>query len=84
MIYELTKQMEGHTICALADAAAWPIQGLLRWFRPEIEERMRAYQEKNGPVLTGGRHYRDMDPELAFPANMGSPLAPKGLESASS
>ncbi len=26
MIQELTKQMEGHTICALADAAAWPIR----------------------------------------------------------
>ncbi|KAJ1032238.1 hypothetical protein NDA18_001732 [Ustilago nuda] len=79
MIYELTKQMEGHTICALADAAAWPIQGLLRWFRPEIEERMRLYQEKNGPVLVGGRRLKDMDPQYAFPANMGTPVSPKAL-----
>ena len=40
MLYELTKQIEGHTICALGDAAAWPIQGLIRHFRPEIEKRI--------------------------------------------
>lgn len=39
-IYEVSKQMEGHTICALADAAAWPIQGLIRHFRHEMEERI--------------------------------------------
>lgn len=41
-LLEVTKQIEGHTICALGDAAAWPIQGLIRHFRPEIEERIRA------------------------------------------
>jgi len=40
MLYDVTKQVEGHTICALGDAAAWPIQGLLRHFRPEIERRI--------------------------------------------
>ena len=40
MLQEVTKQIEGHTICALGDAAAWPIQGLLRHFRPEIERRI--------------------------------------------
>ena len=39
-LYEVTKQIEGHTICALGDAAAWPIQGLIRHFRPEIERRI--------------------------------------------
>jgi NADH-quinone oxidoreductase subunit F len=34
--------VEGHTICALGDAAAWPIQGLIRNFRDEIEDRIRA------------------------------------------
>ena len=34
MLFEVTKQIEGHTICALGDAAAWPIQGLIRNFRP--------------------------------------------------
>ncbi len=40
LLEEVTKQVEGHTICALGDAAAWPIQGLLRHFRPEIEHRI--------------------------------------------
>ena len=35
------KQVEGHTICALGDAAAWPIQGLIKHFRPEMERRIR-------------------------------------------
>src|SRR6201994_3038691 len=42
MMQELTKQVEGHTICALGEAFAWPIQGLIRHFRPELEERIRA------------------------------------------
>ncbi|XP_052838168.1 NADH dehydrogenase [ubiquinone] flavoprotein 1, mitochondrial [Drosophila gunungcola] len=41
MLWELTKQIEGHTICALGDGAAWPPQGLIRHFRPLIEERIR-------------------------------------------
>lgn len=41
MLWEITKQIEGHTICALGDGAAWPPQGLIRHFRPLIEERMR-------------------------------------------
>nr|WP_221240405.1 NADH-quinone oxidoreductase subunit NuoF [Sphingobium boeckii] len=45
MLYDVTKQVEGHTICALGDAAAWPIQGLIKHFRPEIERRIN---ETNG------------------------------------
>jgi NADH-quinone oxidoreductase subunit F len=48
MLWDVTKQVEGHTICALGDAAAWPIQGLIRHFRPEIERRII---EKQGAVL---------------------------------
>ncbi|MGI4752219.1 MAG: NADH-quinone oxidoreductase subunit NuoF [Janthinobacterium lividum] len=40
-LLEITKEIEGHTICALGDAAAWPIQGLIKHFRSEIEERMQ-------------------------------------------
>jgi NADH-quinone oxidoreductase subunit F len=40
MLLDVTKQVEGHTICALGDAAAWPIQGLIRHFRDEIEDRI--------------------------------------------
>ena len=42
MLLDVTKQVEGHTICALGDAAAWPIQGLIRNFREEIEDRIKA------------------------------------------
>jgi NADH-quinone oxidoreductase subunit F len=41
-LLDVTKQVEGHTICALGDAAAWPIQGLIRHFRDEIEERIKS------------------------------------------
>jgi NADH dehydrogenase (ubiquinone) flavoprotein 1 len=40
MLQEITKQIEGHTICALGDASAWPIQGLLKNFSSEIRERI--------------------------------------------
>lgn len=39
-LYALTKQIEGHTICALGDAAAWPVQGLIKHFRHELEARL--------------------------------------------
>lgn len=41
-LLDVTKQVEGHTICALGDAAAWPIQGLMRHFRHEVEARIAA------------------------------------------
>ncbi|WP_421791504.1 NADH-quinone oxidoreductase subunit NuoF [Hyphobacterium sp.] len=43
-LLDVAGQVEGHTICALGDAAAWPVQGLIRHFRPEIEERINAYR----------------------------------------
>jgi NADH-quinone oxidoreductase subunit F len=48
MLWDVTKQVEGHTICALGDAAAWPIQGLIRNFREEIEDRIKA--QKSGKI----------------------------------
>jgi NADH-quinone oxidoreductase subunit F len=42
MLEAVTRQIEGHTICALGDAAAWPVQGLIRHFRPELEARILA------------------------------------------
>ncbi len=50
LLYEVTKQVEGHTICALGDAAAWPIQGLIRHFRDEIERRIDDYQRRTSAV----------------------------------
>ena len=51
MLIDVTKQVEGHTICALGDAAAWPIQGLIRHFRPELERRIA---ERAGREHAGG------------------------------
>lgn len=48
MLWELTKQIELHTICALADGAAWPVQGLIRHFRPEIEARLKDQKQVAG------------------------------------
>ncbi|WP_066663188.1 MULTISPECIES: NADH-quinone oxidoreductase subunit NuoF [unclassified Sphingomonas] len=48
-LFNVTKQVEGHTICALGDAAAWPIQGLIKHFRPEMERRII---EKQGGGLS--------------------------------
>ncbi|MEH6632148.1 MAG: NADH-quinone oxidoreductase subunit NuoF [Halopseudomonas aestusnigri] len=45
MLWDVTKQVEGHTICALGDAAAWPVQGLIRNFRPELERRINEYKQ---------------------------------------
>ena len=44
MLDQVSRQIEGHTICALGDAAAWPVQGLIRTFRPEFERRIREYE----------------------------------------
>jgi NADH-quinone oxidoreductase subunit F len=50
MLDQVTRQVEGHTICALGDAAAWPIQGLIRHFRPVLEARMAAYKARAVPM----------------------------------
>lgn len=43
---DIAGRIEGHTICALGDAAAWPVQGLVRHFRPEIERRIDEFTAK--------------------------------------
>jgi NADH-quinone oxidoreductase subunit F len=45
MLQDVTKQVEGHTICAHGDASAWPVQGLIRHFRPELEKRIKDYRK---------------------------------------
>jgi len=52
MLEELSYQIEGHTICALGDAAAWPVQGLIRSFRHEIEDRIDSYKAEH-PEFSG-------------------------------
>jgi len=56
LLQEVTKQIEGHTICAFGEGASWPVQGFLRHFRPEIEKRIRE---------AGGRHSAPMMPLAA-------------------
>ena len=58
MLLDVSHQVEGHTICALGDAAAWPVQGLIRHFRHEIEaahrragrQAARAFRSRGGGV----------------------------------
>jgi NADH-quinone oxidoreductase subunit F len=52
-LLDVAGQVEGHTICALGDAAAWPIQGLIRNFRPEVEARILSYQKSASHAPAG-------------------------------
>ncbi len=45
VLLQVAGEVEGHTICALGDAAAWPVQGLIRHFRPELERRIAESRE---------------------------------------
>jgi NADH-quinone oxidoreductase subunit F len=47
VLEQVTRQIEGHTICALADGGVWPVQGLIRHFRPMMEERIAAYKARH-------------------------------------
>jgi NADH-quinone oxidoreductase subunit F len=53
ILLDVTAKIEGHTICALGDAAAWPVQGLIRHFRPEIERRIDQYAANPHPESVG-------------------------------
>jgi hypothetical protein len=59
MLQEVTKQVEGHTICALGDAAAWPIQGLIRHFRPELERRITEATAHLDVLQSGNRMLKE-------------------------
>jgi NADH-quinone oxidoreductase subunit F len=45
MLLDVSYEIEGHTICALADGAMWPVQGLIRHFRPELERRIVEHRQ---------------------------------------
>ena len=51
LLLDVANRIEGHTICALGDAAAWPIQGLIRHFRSEIERRINAKRAGKSSAL---------------------------------
>lgn len=44
-LWRVSKQIEGHTICALGDAAAWPVQGLIRHFKETLIARIEQNQQ---------------------------------------
>jgi NADH-quinone oxidoreductase subunit F len=46
LLQDVTNQIEGHTICAFGEGAAWPVQGLIRHFRPEMEKRIADYKAR--------------------------------------
>jgi len=54
LLLDVASQVEGHTICGLGDAAAWPIQGLFRHFRHEVEDRITQYRARPG-VYAGAK-----------------------------
>lgn len=76
-IADIRKQIEGHTICALGDAAAWPIQGLMKNFRPEVEQRLREFHAANGPTLFGGQLKSEVDYTHAIPDSLGGEVFPQ-------
>jgi NADH-quinone oxidoreductase subunit F len=44
LLEQVTTQVAGHTICAFGEAASWPIQGLMRAFRPLVQSRALDHQ----------------------------------------
>ena len=56
LVQEVTKQIEGHTICAFGEGASWPMQGFLRHFRPEIEKRIAESTQKQWRRRLGHGH----------------------------
>ena len=54
MLLDVSYEIEGHTICALADGAMWPVQGLIRHFRPEMERRIAEYRQSAAQAEAGG------------------------------
>ena len=47
VLEQVTKQIEGHTICAFADGGVWPVQGLIRHYRPLMEARIAEYKQRH-------------------------------------
>ena len=89
MLLEVSTQIEGHTICALGDAAAWPVQGLIRHFRHEIEDRISSVpqppRELRRPRDRGGvddagshRHRRDRPRSRRLRRGLGDGCADAG------
>jgi NADH-quinone oxidoreductase subunit F len=46
LLLEIANNIEGNTICALGDAAAWPVQSMIHRFRDEFERRVYESQPR--------------------------------------
>ncbi len=55
VLFDVTKQIEGHTICALGDGAAWPIQGLIAAFPARDRAPHRRIRPQLGQPRRGAR-----------------------------
>mgnify|MGYP006286289605 CR=1 FL=1 len=63
-LYRIADNIEGRTVCALGDAAAWPIKGFLEKFREDFERRVKDKREIIAPNIVHGR--RDTAKELVW------------------
>ena len=71
MLEEVTREIEGHTICALADGAMWPVQGLIRHFRPEMERRIQRIPRRRARAGDGRSAAADAQGNDRRPGNRG-------------
>lgn len=71
---DVSRQIEGRTICALGAAAAWPVQGLVRHFRPEMEDRIEAFWEANPHWGKAGSPWRRWKTHRYYAMQKGEPL----------
>ncbi len=64
LLVSVANNIEGRTICALGDAAAWPVRGFVTKFRSEFEARVKANRSFVAPNATHGR--RKTQDKLVF------------------
>ncbi|MCX7879226.1 MAG: NADH-quinone oxidoreductase subunit NuoF [Ignavibacteria bacterium] len=55
ILLSIANNIEGNTICALGDAAAWPVRGFLTKFRSEFEKRVKPSREFVAPNVVHGK-----------------------------
>jgi NADH-quinone oxidoreductase subunit F len=55
LLVSVANNIEGNTICALGDAAAWPVRGFVTKFRDEFEKRVKPSREFVAPNVVHGK-----------------------------
>jgi NADH-quinone oxidoreductase subunit F len=64
LLVSVANNIEGRTICALGDAAAWPVRGFVNKFRAEFEQRVKSNRSFVAPNVVHGR--RNTKDKLVF------------------